>query len=138
MPSYRPPFARMNQIKRDAPQRPQLPKNVEEAIAVAVAEHAESESDAPEIRVSVGDVEAVVTPGPDEVFGTDDDHVTLEAVEPEPEPEPDEPLIAEPETPEYGMEMRKSDLVDLAGQVGVSSEGTKADIVAALDAHFGQ
>ena len=77
--TYRPPFARMRQIKAKAP--PPLsrhPQNVAEAIAEAAEAQAAGLEVADEIRVPVGAVDAVIRPGPDSVFGTDDDVVSIE------------------------------------------------------------
>jgi len=154
MSSYRPPFARMRNIKRDnSPKkfRDPLPENVEEALEEAAAKQEAGEPVADEIRVPVGAVDAVIKPGPDKKFGTDDDEVTIEGRQPEPEPvvdedpAPDEPLVVpeadepEPEAkPDYGMDWKKADLVALADKLGVASDGNKSDIVAALDEHYDQ
>jgi hypothetical protein len=69
----------MRQIKAKAP--PPLsrhPQNVAEAIAEAAEAQAAGLEVADEIRVPVGAVDAVIRPGPDSVFGTDDDVVSIE------------------------------------------------------------
>ena len=140
--TYRPPFARMRQIKADAPPKPSTdPVNVEEALLTAPPAPAD-------IRVSVGAVDVVVEAGDDHKFGTPDDHhhiVQAGAESPVTEPKviEEEPLVAEvvePEVPTYDKLTRKTDLVALAAQYGVVHEdtATKAEILAALDAHFGE
>jgi len=167
MSSYKPPHSRMRQIRAAAPPPiPSHPQNVEEAIEAVAAKQAAGEEVAEEIRVPVGAVDAVVTPGEDGVFGTADDETRIEAHKDdgehehvEPEADPEEPLVADPEPeavadpepeaeadpepeavvkPDYDMELKKADLVALADEHGVDSSGTKAQIIAALDAHFGE
>lgn len=142
MNNYRPPFARMRDIKRDNPPkkfREALPENVEEAIEEMAARQEEGQQVEDEIRVPVDEVEVVVKPGKDKKFGTDDDEVTVEPKkasfkppEPAPEPAPEN----EPARPEYDMTWRKPDLIALADSVGVPSDGTKSEIIEALDEHF--
>ncbi len=161
--SYRPPASRMRQIKRDAPPPINRHANVEAAIQQLAAEQAAGAEVAEEIRVPVGAIDAVITPGPDAVFGTPDDEVTLEAHKEddahehvEPAVDEDEPLVAqsaeveaeveaepeaEPEAvvqPEYSKSMTKKELQALAEDHGVVLKGmmSKAKIVAALDRHF--
>ena len=158
MSSYGPPASRMRQIKRDAPPRkPHFPQNVDEAIEEAVEEASKAqevgEEVAEEIRVPVGAVDAVITPGPDEKFGTDDDEYRIEGHKHEhkgdkhdkdEEPEAEPVVEDEPEAgpgivqPEYEKAMKKSDLVAIAEAHGVEVEDTmtKAQIIAALDKHF--
>lgn len=151
MSTYKPPFARMRHIRRDAPVRPQkdMPENVEAALAEAAAKQSAGEEVADEIRVPVGAVDAVVTPGPDEKFGTPDDEFHIEAHKDdglheheEPEVDDDLPLVAEPEVevPKYGLDLKKAELVALADEheVMLPEGATKAEIIAALDAHFGK
>jgi len=129
MSSYKPPFARMRQIRANAP--PPLskyPQDVDAALA-AVPEVPPVE----EIRVPVGAVEVIVEPGPDLKFGTADDHKHI--VQPGGEAPVDEPAEA---APKYDMTMKKAELAALADANGVEyPEGaTKAEIVEALDQHF--
>jgi len=159
MSSYKPPHSRMRQIRAAAPPPiPSHPQTGEEAIEAVAAKQAAGEEVAEEIRVPVGAVDAVVTPGEDGVFGTADDETRIEAHKDdgehehvEPEADPEEPLVADPEPeavadpepeavvkPDYDMELKKADLVALADEHGVDSSGTKAQIIAALDAHFGE
>jgi len=230
--SYKPPFARMRQIKKNAPARTsRVPQNVDDAIAEAKAMQASSDVVIPEIRIPVGAVDAVIKPGEDQVYGTDDDVISIEGHkdnESEIEPEEDEPvfytvpatnipdedllnipspLVAEdyneslldiperpiveedhnesladieeiddeefikvideiepvtdgttpmegavegmsdiepepepesepvtPTKPKYDMTMRKGELIAVAESVGLSSEGTKREIITRLDA----
>lgn len=140
--SYKPPFARMRAIRAKAPAPiPRHPQNVEEAIAQAAAAQKAGEEVAEEIRVPVGDAEAVITPGPDKQFGTEDDVVEIEAVEEAAEEAPEPEVAAESSDedeakPDYSMDWRKADLVFLAESLALDASGTKAEIIAVLDAHY--
>jgi len=121
--SYKPPASRMRQIKANAPAP--IPNaanapNVMAAIEQAALEQAAGVEIADEIHVPVGIVEVVIKPGEDEVFGTEDDEVSIgprdakhdgkhagrdhgkdidheEHDHGEPEVDDDEPLVAEAE-----------------------------------------
>ncbi len=162
MSSYAPPSSRMRQIKKDAP--PPINRfaapNVEAAIAAVAAQQKAGQAVAKEIRVAVGAVDAVIKPGPDKIFGTADDVLSVEGhkddkghkkhdhkaepkvepkkakVEPKVEPEPEAKV--EPKKVLYNQGMKKAELIAIAddNDVKVSENMTKAKILAALDAHF--
>lgn len=164
--TFKPPFARMRQIRRDAPAPlPKMPSNVEEALAEARAKQDAGQVAPDEVRTRVGDVDVVVTPGPDKLFGTRDDQVMLVApiqeevgiavanpenitkihlqddppqveVMVEVEVEVEAPEAEAEEIPDYSIEWHKATLKALASRLGLSDEGTKAEIVARLDEHY--
>ena len=182
--SYKPPFARMRTIKKNAgpPLSHHPQQNVEDALAEARALQDAGKEVASEIRVPVGIVDVVVTPGPDKTYGTEDDKVEIvKAQNPTPEIaveeiavpviEPEvaeiiEEIIEEPEPvvveevveevvepkkvkkakakkakvkkakkPVYDMTMRRNKLAAVAKSVGLSTEGTKKEIIKRLDAY---
>lgn len=158
MASYKPPFARMRQIKQNAPPRPALPQNVEEALEAVAAAQAAGEDVPDEIRVPVGTSEVVITPGPDKTFGTADDVVQVEPVvdaealvadlpagEDEAEVEEVEAVVEDEDEeapkvakPSYDMTDKKADLLAIAEAHGAAANDTmtKKQIIDVLDAHF--
>ncbi len=142
MSSYKPPFARMRQIRANAPPPPsKYPQDVDAALAVVPeAPPVPVVPPVEEIRGPVGAVEVIIEPGPDLKFGTADDHKHI--VQPGGEAPVDEPVaeVGNPAKLKYDMTMKKADLADLADANGVEyPEGaTKAEIVEALDQHFGR
>jgi len=150
MSSYRPPSARMRQIRSKAKRRPEVPSGVDAAIKAAVAKQAAGEEVAAEIRIPVGALDAVVKPGPDKKYGTADDQVTIEAHQDdglhdheeeeeavEAEPLVEAEVVKAPE-PEYGMDLKKASLMAIADDYGVElADGdTKSEIIEKLDAYF--
>ena len=157
--SRKPPAARMRQIRRNfrrnstTPSIPEVsgaPANVEEALG-SVTEPAEVVPvETPEIRVQVGFVEAVVTPGLDGVFATPDDQVKLNVQSALDEPEflggdlasstdlMVEAVVEPVEVPGYSADLKKDELKALAIQFGLDDSGTKAEIVERLNQHFGR
>ena len=142
--SYKPPCSRMRQIHRNAPPPiPRFPQNVDDAVREAALKQKAGEEVADEIRVPVGILDAVIKPGPDKVYGTKDDVATIEAHKDDGEHD-HEPEVVEPEPdvvekPVYSRLLKKAELTAIADEHGVilKEDGTKAQIITALDAHFG-
>ena len=150
MSSYKPPFARMRQILKNAPPPlPKYPQNVEEAVREVALKQDVGEKVADEIRVPVGILDAVIKPGPDKVFGTEDDVISIEVHKDDGkhdhEPEVVEPEVVEPEPkavepkPSYSRILSRKKLIALAKKHNIElvDSPTKAQILSALDAHFG-
>lgn len=152
--SYKPPFARMRQIVASAPHPlPKGPQNVEEALldmAKLTAQIVEPPEDAvePEVEAPLtmrhlvpedhGDIEVA----PEETEDVEQEPKVVEApltVSPVAD-EPDDEIVieAEEDIPEYSLDLSRKDLQVLAEKYGVEVKGTKAEIVAALDKHFGK
>jgi hypothetical protein len=119
MSTYKPPFARMRQIKRDAPVRGGTPVNVEDAI-----------DRLPAVPMPVFVVEEPEQPPAEEPAVT----VT------QPEPEPVEAVASQPVAAPLGIKFnpqaKKADLLAIATAAGLAVDDTmtKAQIIAALQA----
>jgi len=148
MPGYRPPSARMRQIKQQRTQQVEAEARQAEQEAVEAAKE-------PKVEVKVGAMTATVTAGPDGKLGTADDEVKIKPSKPapaKPKPAPPKPkpapVKAKPApakkpapkpkarpVPKFDKDMTKEQLLKVAKRMkakGLTMRNTKVDILKAL------
>ena len=116
MSGYRPPSARMRQIKQARTQQVEAEARQAEQEAVDAAKE-------PQVEVKVGAMTATVSAGPDGELGTADDKVEIK---PTPKPKP---------ALKFDKSMTKEQLLKVAAKMkvkGISMKDTKANILKAL------
>ena len=111
--TYKPPFARMRQIRRDAP---------------------------PPMSRSVPNVEAALARRIETVFVVEEPEIPIEEVAAPVEVEPDEPEEPKKDPPKFYLQMKKYDLLSAALGMGLAVDDgfTKTQILNALKVAVGQ
>lgn len=140
MRGYRPPSARMRQIKQARTQQVEADARQAEQEAVEAAKE-------PEVKVEVGAMTATVTPGPDGELGTADDKVEIKPTpKPKAKKKAAKPKAKKPAAkkkaapkprpvPKFDKDMTKEQLLKVAAKMkvtGLKMRDTKADILKAL------